>query len=96
MSKVKSATLRREIERLAGVIHQKHAKLPEAEKKELAFIHKHLRKAAREMVRIAARMKTVPPKKKASPASRKRTKRQLQVKKNAPAASKPSVDTQAK
>jgi len=94
MSKVRSAILRKEIERLAGVIHQKHGKLDEAEKKELAFIHKHLRKAAREMVRIAARMKSTPAKKKTAPL-RKGAKPPARVVKKSPAAAKPAVEPQA-
>lgn len=96
MAKVRSAILRREIDRLAGVIHQKHAKLEEADKKELAFIHKHMRKAAREIVRIAARTKSSPAKKKASPAPRKGAKRPARVEKKSTATAKPAVEPQAK
>jgi hypothetical protein len=95
MSKARSAALRRDIERLAAVIHQKHLRLEEAEKKELAFIHKHLRKAAKEMVRIAARLKTVPARKKAAPAPRKGTKPPPRTVKKAPAGARPPLDPQA-
>ena len=95
MAKVRSAILRKEIDRLAAVIHQKHVKLEEADKKELAFIHKHMRKAAKEIVRIAARMKTVPPKKKPSPEPRKETKRAPRAEKKAPGSTRPPVDSQA-
>ena len=63
MAKAKSSRLLREIARLASSIHLKHGSMGEAGKKDLALIHKHLRKALKAIDRnipgkAAARRKT--------------------------------------
>ncbi len=73
MSKAKSAALRRDISRLAAAIHLKSSKLDDAGKKELSFIYKHLRKAAKAIERNVGKAK--PARKKKSPAPRTRKPR---------------------
>ncbi|HEX7574637.1 MAG TPA: hypothetical protein VF514_16240 [Bacteroidota bacterium] len=91
MSKGRSATLRRDISRLAATIHQKNSKLDDAGKKDLSFIHKHLRKAAKAIERNVGKAK--PPRKaeKKSPAPRTRKPRPPQ---QTPAKAQPPVKAQ--
>lgn len=91
MSKARSASLRRGISRLAAAIHQKSSKLDGAGKKELSFIHKHLRKAAKEIERNVGKAKPVRKKEKKSPAPRARKPRPTQ---GAPAKARPPVKAQ--
>lgn len=87
MSKARSAAIRRDISRVAAAIHRKSSKLDDAGKKELAFIHKHLRKAAKAMERSAG--KATPPRKRkkkipAPPARKPRATREAPVKTRPP------------
>jgi hypothetical protein len=91
MSKAKSAALRRDISRLAAAIHQKNSNLDDAGKKDLSFIHKHLRKAAKAIERNVRKAKPVRKKEKKSPAQQARKPRSTQ---QAPAKARPPVKTQ--
>jgi hypothetical protein len=94
MSKARSAALRREIGRLAAAIHQKNSKLDDAGKKELSFIHRHLRKAAKAIERNVGKAKPVrkkDKKEKKSPAPRARKPRPTQ---EHPAKGRPPVKAQ--
>ena len=94
MSKARSAALRREISRLAAMIHQKNSKLDDAGKKELSFIHRHLRKAAKAIERNVGKAKPVrkkDKKEKKSPAPRARKPRPTQ---EPPAKGRPPVKAQ--
>ncbi|HTY00064.1 MAG TPA: hypothetical protein VMG09_08570 [Bacteroidota bacterium] len=78
MSKVAAVALLRDIHRLVAEIHQNHLKLDDAGKKDLSFIHKHLRKAGKAIKRIVAKTQPIrgAEKKTASPrATRKREPR---------------------
>ena len=59
MTKARSAALRRDISRLAAEIYRKNSKLDDAGKKELSFIHKHLRKAAKAIQKSVGKAKPV-------------------------------------
>ena len=91
MSKARSAELRRDISRLAAAIHLKSSKLDDAGKKELSFIHKHLRKAAKVIERSAAKAKPVRKKAKKPRAPRPRKPRPAQV---SPAKARPPARPQ--
>ena len=91
MSKARSAGLRRDISRLAAAIHLKSSRLDDAGKKELSFIHKHLRKAAKEIERSAGKAKPVRKKEKKSPAPRTRKPRPAQ---ESPAKARPPARPQ--
>jgi hypothetical protein len=91
MSKARSASLRREINRLAAAIHLKSPRLDDAGKKELSFIHKHLRKAAKAIDRSAGKAKPVRKKEKKSPPPRARKPRPAQ---ESPAKARPPVKPQ--
>lgn len=70
MSKARSAALQKEINRLAGEIRLEHAKLEDARKKDLLFIYKHLRKAAKAIRKSAKKAKPSPQRRKKSAAPR--------------------------
>lgn len=91
MSKAKSSALRRDIGRLAAAIHQKSSKLGDAGKKELSFIHKHLRKAAKAIEKNVGKAKPTRRAGKKSPAPRAQKPRPGQ---EAPAKARPPVRAQ--
>jgi hypothetical protein len=91
MSKATLAALRKDISRLAATIHQKNSRLDDAGKKELSFIHKHLRKAAKAIARSAGAAKPARNAEKKSPAPRARKKRPPQ---EAPAKARPPAKAQ--
>jgi hypothetical protein len=88
MSKARSAALRRDISRLAAEIHRKSSKLDDAGKKELSFIHKHLRKAAKALQRSDGKAKPARKAGKKSPVPPARKSRPGQ---EAPAKARPPV-----
>ena len=94
MSKAKSATLRRDISRLAATIQQKSSKMDDAGRKDLSFIHKHLRKAMKAIERNVGKAK--PPRKagKKAPASRAKKPRPPRTTQEVSAKTRPQVKTQ--
>ncbi len=91
MSKARSAALRRDISRLAAAIHRKNSRLDDAGKKELSFIRKHLRKAAKEIERNVGKAKHARKAGKKPPAPRARKAGGPQ---ESPAKVRPPVRTQ--
>ena len=94
MSKAKSAALQREIGRLAAGIHQKSSKMGDAGRKDLSFIHKHLRKAMKAIERNAGTAK--PPRKggKKAPTPRSKKPRRPRATQEVAAKTRPQVKAQ--
>jgi len=96
MPKARSAALQKEIDRLAAEIRSEHSKLEGAGKKDLQFIRKHLRKAAKAMNRSIRKAKPAPKGKKKPPASGAPKQRPPRAKQHGSANTGPPVDAQGR
>jgi hypothetical protein len=94
MSKARSAALHRDIRRLAATIHQKNSKMDDAGRKELSFIHKHLRKAMKAIERNVGKAKPARKGEKKAPAPRAKKPRPRRATQEAPAKTRPQVKAQ--
>jgi len=94
MSKAKSTALQKDITRYAVVIAQKHAMLGGAGKKDLSFIRKHLRKAAKAMTDSARKAGPVPKRKAKAPSPRAKKERSPLPGKVAPVKPRPPIGPQ--
>ena len=92
MSKARSAALQKEIDRLAAEIRQEHSKLEDAGKKDLLFIQKHLKKAAKAMKKSIKKARPASRGEKKKPARGTSKEQPPRAKRQAPAKTDPPVD----